>query len=86
MNFLRYLKIIGQPAPLISDYEIIASLASDIGCCRLNNEDCIQYSSLDKNRQNALAIVADGMGDYAAGEKASHEAVHSIQSHYCAKK
>jgi PPM family protein phosphatase len=86
MNFLKCLKTIGQPAPLISDYEIIASLASDVGCCRLNNEDCIQYSSLDKNQRNALAIVADGMGGHAAGEKASHEAVHNIQSHYCAEK
>ena len=86
MSFLRCLKTIGRPAPLIGDYDIVVSLASDVGCSRLNNEDCIQYSSLDKNRQNTLAIVADGMGGHAAGEIASHEAVYSIQSHYFEKK
>lgn len=86
MGFLGYLKTIAQPILPISDYKIIASLASNVGCCRSINEDQIHYSSLDKNWQNILAIVADGMGGHAAGETASHEAVHSIQSHYFAKK
>lgn len=85
MNLLGYLRTIGQPTSLIGDYKIDTSLASDVGCCRSANEDCIQYSSSDKNQQNILAIVADGMGGHAAGETASHEAVHSIQSHYFAK-
>lgn len=82
MSFLRCLKTMGRPSVLIGDYKIITSLASDVGCCRLNNEDCIQYSSLDRKQRNVLAIVADGMGGHAAGETASHEAVHSIQSHF----
>lgn len=86
MSLIKCLNSIRQSAPLIGDYEIIVSLASDVGCSRLNNEDCIHYCSSDINQQNVLAIVADGMGGHAAGETASHEAVHSIQSHYFAKK
>lgn len=87
MNLLKHLKTICPKTPLIGDYyKITTSLATNLGCCRANNEDCIHYSSLDKNQQNILAIVADGMGGHASGETASHEAVHSIQSHYFAKK
>jgi protein phosphatase len=86
MCFFSRLRLICKSKALVDNYEIIASLLSNVGCCRLDNEDCIHYSSLDKSQQNALAIVADGMGGHAAGETASHEAVHSIQSHYFAKK
>lgn len=71
-----------QSQALLDRYALSTALVTDTGCCRLENEDCIHYSSLDKHRRNAIAIVADGMGGHAAGETASHEAVHSIQSHF----
>ncbi|MGZ4968163.1 MAG: Stp1/IreP family PP2C-type Ser/Thr phosphatase [Methylobacter sp.] len=85
MSLLKHLETICSKPPLLGDYSITTFLATNLGCCRTNNEDYIHYSSLDKNQPNALAIVADGMGGHAAGETASHEAVHCIQTHYFAK-
>ena len=66
----------------MDDYEIDVALASDPGCCRPNNEDCVQFFSTQDDPQSALAIVADGMGGHNAGEIASREAVATIGSRY----
>lgn len=85
MNLLKFLKEVIYP-PVSVDYEISASLATDVGCTRLNNEDHIEICFSDINRQKVIGIVADGMGGHAAGETASQEAVQNIQSNYFAKK
>lgn len=66
-------------------YDIVASLSTDNGCVRQNNEDCLQFLTKDTDPLNVLAIIADGMGGHVAGEKASYEAVQRIQSYYFAK-
>ena len=46
---------------------------TDVGCVRTNNEDAV---AVDETR--ALAVLADGMGGYNAGEVASAMAVERI--------
>ena len=49
------------------------SALTDVGCVRTNNEDAVR---VDPAR--GLAVLADGMGGYNAGEVASAMAVEHI--------
>jgi protein phosphatase len=51
--------------------------ATDIGCKRVNNEDCFGYDG-----ENHLYVVCDGMGGSAAGEVASGMAVRALIESY----
>ncbi len=57
-----------------SQYEFVA--LTDAGRVRSNNED-----SVGVNAESGLAILADGMGGYNAGEVASALAVDYVDSH-----
>jgi len=67
-------------------FDIEANLQSDVGCCREINEDCIRYIQPGDAdvlaRKGRLAVVADGMGGHAGGEKASHLAVDVLSQIY----
>ncbi|RLT96773.1 PP2C family protein-serine/threonine phosphatase [Ketobacter sp.] len=47
---------------------------TDIGCVRKQNEDCIHWQALPRDR-GYLAVLADGMGGYGGGALASKLAV-----------
>lgn len=68
------------------DYEVVASILTDVGCHRQINEDCARYIKPSDAelfaRKGALAIVADGMGGHSAGEIASRLAVEVISRVY----
>ena len=51
--------------------------STDIGNVRQENEDDFCY--LENDRGDCIAIVCDGIGGSAAGEVASHIAVHTIK-------
>ncbi len=53
---------------------------TDVGIRRKHNEDCVQISS-----QHGIAVLADGMGGYNAGEVASAMAVEIICTSLCEK-
>lgn len=53
---------------------------TDIGLKRENNEDCLFAKIYDDN--NALFIVADGLGGYASGEIASQVVTKSIRESF----
>ncbi len=55
---------------------MIFAFGSDVGCGRANNEDYFYIPKEGSKLQN-VAIVADGMGGYNAGEIASKSAVES---------
>lgn len=55
--------------------KIECSALTDVGSVRANNEDAVLV-----NASCGLAIVADGMGGYKAGEVASRMAVEGIES------
>jgi len=63
-----------------------AAALSDVGRQRANNEDSYLLWEPDSDdeflRKGRLAIVADGMGGYEGGEKASRLAVESIRHIY----
>jgi PPM family protein phosphatase len=67
-------------------FELTASVQTDAGCVRANNEDCGRYvSPSDADvlaAKGVLAVVADGMGGHASGEVASHLAVEVISRVY----
>jgi protein phosphatase len=51
---------------------------SDTGCVRQNNEDSAGYTFLGGSRNDFLAVLADGMGGYEAGEVASGMLVDAV--------
>jgi serine/threonine protein phosphatase PrpC len=74
-----------------SDYEIVVSLLSDVGCVREINEDSGRYTRPDElqsqDGKGLLVLVADGMGGHSAGEVASQMAVEVInRAFYDSKK
>lgn len=75
-----------QSRPALVEYEIIASVLSDVGCQRATNEDSASFfrphDDALRASKGSLAIVADGMGGHAAGEVASRIAVEVIRRAY----
>jgi len=67
-------------------FELTASVQTDAGCVRTNNEDSGLYISPSDAgvlaEKGVLAIVADGMGGHASGEVASQLAVSVISRVY----
>jgi PPM family protein phosphatase len=66
-------------------YEPQASLVSDTGCVRAQNEDSariVRAGSGAHGDRGLLVIVADGMGGHEAGEVASQTAVEVIEQAY----
>jgi protein phosphatase len=70
----------------VCSYTITASMLSDKGYLRDDNQDQASYACPQppcaEARRGILAIVADGMGGHAAGEVASRMAVHMINRKY----
>lgn len=68
------------------DFEVEASIQTDVGCYRDHNEDRILYvkpaDSVLLENKGVLALVADGMGGHQAGEVASQMAVDIIRRCY----
>jgi protein phosphatase len=68
------------------EYEVIASVLTDVGCQREVNEDCGRFTQPGDSellaRKGLLLIVADGMGGHSAGEVASNLAVDCISRTY----
>ena len=56
---------------------------TDIGLKRENNEDCLFAKIYDED--NALFIVADGLGGYSSGEIASQTVAKSVREDFEAK-
>lgn len=71
---------------IASQFELTASVQTDAGCVRTNNEDSGLYISPSDGDvladKGVLAIVADGMGGHASGEVASQLAVSVISRVY----
>jgi PPM family protein phosphatase len=67
-------------------FELTASVQTDAGCVRANNEDCGVYVSPSDAQvlaaKGVLAVVADGMGGHASGEVASQLAVAVVSRVY----
>jgi protein phosphatase len=66
----------GEVAPLPGVCRLDVGAATSAGCVRPRNEDSfltqhLAWSNLEKRREAALVIVADGMGGYEAGDQAS---------------
>jgi PPM family protein phosphatase len=70
----------------LSEYKVVASLRTDVGCVREINEDSGKY--VQPNNPEVLAskgmlfVVADGMGGHSAGEVASSIAVETVSRVY----
>lgn len=58
--------------------KLICAGITDVGCAREHNEDDFYLSQGDE----ALCIVADGMGGHSSGEVASAMAIRAIVSYY----
>lgn len=70
---------------LNTEARIVIGTASDPGCVRDNNEDAVRVvRPRDEAAESAglLAVVCDGMGGHAAGERASQLAVEVIAREY----
>ena len=67
-------------------YELVASVVSDVGCQRETNEDLgrffSRFDSEGAPRKGSLLLVADGVGGNSAGEIASRTAVDVISRVY----
>ncbi len=66
-------------------YEPRASLVSDTGCIRTQNEDSARIVCVGSGAhgdRGLLVVVADGMGGHEAGEVASQAAVEVIEQAY----
>jgi len=65
---------------------LAAAALTDVGRQRANNEDSYLFWEPDSDddflRKGRLAIVADGMGGYEGGEKASRLAVETVRHIY----
>jgi protein phosphatase len=73
--------IVRSAAPLT----IGGTMLTHPGCLRDLNEDVVSYtlpSTANPTAQDALAIVADGMGGHAAGEVASRMAADTVSRLY----
>jgi PPM family protein phosphatase len=72
--------------PKSIEYEVVASLLSDVGCQRQVNEDNGRYvTPADPellSEKGMLFVVADGMGGHSGGEIASRLAVDVITRTY----
>lgn len=68
------------------EYEVVASLLSDVGCQREINEDNGRYITPSDPellaKKGMLFVVADGMGGHSGGEIASRLAVDVITRAY----
>jgi PPM family protein phosphatase len=68
------------------EYEVVASLLSDVGCQREINEDNGRYITPSDPellaKKGMLFVVADGMGGHSGGEIASRLAVDVITRTY----
>lgn len=73
-------------APAQGDYEVLASVQTDVGCVREANEDSGRHIRPNdpalQQTKGALTIVADGMGGHASGEVASQMAVEIVSRVY----
>jgi serine/threonine protein phosphatase PrpC len=71
---------------ILTDYEVVASLQTDVGCVRETNEDNGRFVKPNDPQliaaKGMLALVCDGMGGHSSGEVASQMAVDSISSLY----
>jgi protein phosphatase len=69
-----------------ANYEVAASVLSDVGCVRELNEDSAAYVQPYDEAvlagKGMLFVVADGMGGHSAGEVASNMAVEVIRRVY----
>jgi protein phosphatase len=69
-----------------AQFEVIASVQTDVGCHREINEDSSAYVDPDDGEllltRGRLVVVADGMGGHSAGEIASKMAVDVISRLY----
>lgn len=71
-----------RPAAALRLY-LDASLRSDLGCVRTNNEDAARIlRSSDSEDASMLLVVADGMGGYNSGEVASAIAVQTLEARF----
>jgi serine/threonine protein phosphatase PrpC len=72
--------------PKLIEYEVVASLLSDVGCQREINEDNGRYITPSDPEllanKGMLFVVADGMGGHSGGEIASRLAVDVITRTY----
>lgn len=53
---------------------------TDIGCVRTDNED--DFCVFQNDRKDWIAVVCDGIGGSAAGQVASHIAIHTIEEEF----
>jgi protein phosphatase len=69
-----------------AQFEVRASVKTDVGCHREINEDASTYVEPEDSEilmtRGRLVVVADGMGGHSAGEVASRMAVDVISSQY----
>lgn len=73
------------PATAADAPEPVASLLSDPGCHRSENEDSariVRAGTARHGDRGLLVVVADGMGGHEAGEVASQAAVEVIEKEY----
>jgi len=69
-----------------TEYKVVASLRTDVGCVREINEDSGKYVQPEDAEvlagKGMLFVVADGMGGHSAGEVASSIAVETVSRVY----
>jgi serine/threonine protein phosphatase PrpC len=73
------------PAQRAETREPVASVLSDTGCHRQQNEDSariVHAGTSHRGDRGLLVVVADGMGGHEAGEVASQAAVELIEKEY----